>query len=128
MPPTGRASGSPSHAPRVWGFSGEVELGVCVSAPLQDRSATKEPEKARCTHRVQHGQAAGMQVRVCACRCVHTSLHALMRMAMMRGGDIYMRMLMDLCQPLLSTYVYPCVYMHACVCVSRNVYTTLHNK
>lgn len=128
MPPTARASGSPSHAPRGRGFSGEVELGVCVSAPLQDRSATKEPEKARCTHRVQHGQACRCAGKsVCMQACAHE-----FACADADGCDAWWWCIHADAYGSMPTVIKhicnPCVSVHACVCVSRNVYTTFHNK
>lgn len=81
MSPAGRASGSPSHTSRGRGFSGEVELGVYVSASLQVRSATTEPEKAVCipgTRQCEftHVRARGVCVRKCAGVrvCLHTGV------------------------------------------------------
>lgn len=80
MPPAGRVAGSPSHTPRGWGFSGEAELGVCASVPLQDCSPTMEPEKAACTAACSVGELAYVHARVCVCVsmqvCAHVFAHA----------------------------------------------------
>lgn len=67
VPPAGRASGSPSHTPRGWGFSGEVELGVCIFAgSLSDNGARKG--------RV-HAWRAVWSLNACMPVCVHVCLH-----------------------------------------------------
>lgn len=98
VPPAGRASGSPSHARRGWGFSGEAELGVCASALLPDGSATMEPEKAVCARSTQSCRAC-----VCTCKgvCVYTCFYRQVWTAVMCDFVMNIQILMHLCLLLL---------------------------
>lgn len=104
MPPAGRASGSPSHTPRGWGFLGEVELGACASAPLQVRSA-QWSQKRQCVHLIcKIGESVCVHTRVYV--CVHTYASVQMfRHAFVDGCAI------RLCYVATDAYVSVCVLL-----------------
>lgn len=91
------------------GFSGEAELGVCASVPLQDCSATRGPEKAVCTGRVQHCRACvcvHAMVRVCTC------FHMQVWTAVMCSSVLNMQIPVD---SVYCYYVWKCVMKNICI-------------